>query len=109
MNQELGNVGRTVVYTDPMDANPINQTESLKELVADMRGGKVDLLIIMGGNPVYDAPADLAFADALKNSKIPLRVHVGLYQDEPQNSAIGTSTKRITSKLGAILAPMTAP
>src|SRR5204863_1665767 len=47
MNQALGNVGRTVVYTDPVDANPINQTESLKELVADMRAGKVDLLIIL--------------------------------------------------------------
>jgi len=82
MNQALGNVGRTVVYTDPVDANPINQTESLKDLVADMRSGKVDLLIIMGVNPVYDSPADLAFADALKNSKIPLRVHAGLYQDE---------------------------
>src|SRR6266566_7749765 len=82
MNQALGNVGRTVVYTDPVDANPINQTESLKDLVADMRSGKVDLLVIMGVNPVYDSPADLAFADALKNSKIPLRVHAGLYQDE---------------------------
>jgi Fe-S-cluster-containing dehydrogenase component len=47
-----------------------------------MRGGKVDLLIILGGNPVYDAPADLDFADALKSSKIPLRVHHGLYHDE---------------------------
>ena len=34
-----------------------------------MRAGKVDLLVIMGGNPVYDAPADLGFADALKSSR----------------------------------------
>ncbi len=53
-----------------------------KELVADMRAGKVDLLVILGGNPVYDAPADLGFADALKNANIPLRVHLGLYQNE---------------------------
>jgi MoCo/4Fe-4S cofactor protein with predicted Tat translocation signal len=76
------NVGKTVFYTDPVDANPINQTESLKELVADMRGGKVDLLIILGGNPAYDAPADLNFAEALQNGKVPLRVHHGLYQNE---------------------------
>jgi len=82
MNAKLGNVGKTVFYTDPVDANPVNQTESIKDLVADMRGGKVDLLIILGGNPVYDAPADLNFADALTNSKIPLRVHHGLYQNE---------------------------
>src|SRR5213075_1297304 len=48
----------------------------------DMRAGKVDLLVILGGNPVFDAPANLGFADALKNSNIPLRVHLGLYQDE---------------------------
>src|ERR1700691_2415868 len=53
INAHLGNVGKTVFYTDPIDANPINQTESLKELVADIRGGKVDLLVILGGNPAY--------------------------------------------------------
>jgi molybdopterin-containing oxidoreductase family iron-sulfur binding subunit len=81
-NEKLGNVGKTVFYTDPVDANPINQTESLRDLVADMRAGKVDLLVIMGGNPVYDAPADLGFGDALKNSNISLRIHHGLYQNE---------------------------
>ena len=82
INEQLGNVGKTVFYTDPIDANPVNQTESLKDLVADMRAGKVDLLVIVDGNPAYDAPADLNFADALKNTNIPLRVHLGLYQDE---------------------------
>ncbi len=82
INQSLGNVGKTVVYTDPVNANPVNQTESLKELVADMRGGKVQLLVVLDGNPVYDAPADIGFEDALKNSNIPTRVHVGLYNDE---------------------------
>ena len=82
INSRCGNVGKTVFYADPVDANPVNQTESLKDLVADMNGGRVDLLIILGGNPAYDAPSDLNFADALKNSKIPLRVHYGLYQNE---------------------------
>src|SRR5271163_4079493 len=82
INQALGNIGKTVFYTDPVDANPVNQTDSIKDLVADMRAGKVDMLFILGGNPVYDAPADLNFADALKNTDIPLRVHLGLYQDE---------------------------
>ena len=81
MNAEFDNVGKTVFYTDPIDASPVNQTESLKQLVTDMQGGKVDLLIILGGNPVYDAPADLNFADVLKN-KVPLRVHYGLHQNE---------------------------
>jgi molybdopterin-containing oxidoreductase family iron-sulfur binding subunit len=82
LNHALGNVGETVFYTEPVLANPINQTESIKELAADIRSGKVDLLVILGGNPAYDAPADLDFANVLKDGGIPLRVHLGLYQNE---------------------------
>ncbi|MGA9073881.1 MAG: molybdopterin oxidoreductase, partial [Candidatus Sulfotelmatobacter sp.] len=82
LNAELGNVGKTVFYTDPVDANPVNQTESIKDLVSDISAGKVDLLLILGGNPAYDAPADLDFANVLKSNKAPLRVHLGLYDNE---------------------------
>jgi MoCo/4Fe-4S cofactor protein with predicted Tat translocation signal len=81
-NAELGNVGKTVFYSDPVLAFTGNHNDSLKDLVSDMRAGKVDLLIILGGNPVYDAPADFGFADALKNTNIPIRVHLGLHNDE---------------------------
>lgn len=80
MNHALGNVGKTVVYTEPIEARPIEQMESLQELVADMDAGRVDALIILGGNPVYTAPADLDFAERL--SKVKFRVHLGLYNDE---------------------------
>ena len=82
INAKLGNTGKTVFYTDPVDANPINQTESIKELVGDINAGKVDLLVILGGNPAYEAPADLDFANVLKSDKVPLRVHLGLYNNE---------------------------
>ncbi len=65
MNQALGNVGTTVTYADPVEANPVDQTASLKDLVADMDAGKVQFLAIIGGNPAYNAPADLGFADKL--------------------------------------------
>jgi len=82
MNQALGNVGKTVFYTDPVDANPINQAQSIRELAVEIGDGRVDLLIILGGNPAYDAPGDLDFAGVLKNGKVPLRVHLGPYQNE---------------------------
>ena len=82
MNEELSNVGQTVIYTEPVDANPTNQTESLRYLVSDMRAGRVDLLVILDGNPVYDAPADLGFGDALKNSNVAQRIYLGLDQNE---------------------------
>jgi molybdopterin-containing oxidoreductase family iron-sulfur binding subunit len=82
INAKLGNIGNTVFYTDPVDANPVSQTDSLKDLAADMSAGKVDLLVIIGCNPAYDAPVELDFANVLKSEKTPLRVHLGLYQDE---------------------------
>ena len=45
-----------------------------------MNAGKVELLVILGGNPVYNAPGDLNFVDALK--KVPLRVHMSIFNDE---------------------------
>ena len=80
MNQALGASGNTVIYTDPVEVKPQDQTAALKELVGEMNAGKVDLLIIMGSNPVYDAPADFGFADAM--NKVQLRVQHSLYQDE---------------------------
>ena len=80
MNQALGNVGKTVVHTDPVEAAPQNQLESLKALVGEMGGGAVDLLLMIGGNPVFSAPADLEFAKNL--DKVPLRVYWGAYPDE---------------------------
>ncbi|MBZ5663474.1 MAG: TAT-variant-translocated molybdopterin oxidoreductase [Acidobacteriia bacterium] len=82
INQELGNVGNTVFYTDPVDANPVNQKESLHALVEDMRAGKVDLLMILGGNPAYDAPAELEFASALKSNAVNLKVFLGTHRNE---------------------------
>ena len=82
MNAALGNVGKTVFYSDPVLVDTADHSESLKALVSDMRAGKVDLLIILGGNPVYNAPADFGFADALKNTNIPIRIHLGLHNDE---------------------------
>ncbi len=80
MNDVLGNVGKTVHYTDPVEANPVNALASLQELVADMRGGQVDTLLILGVNPVYNAPADLRFGENLL--KVRTRIHLSLYEDE---------------------------
>ncbi|MBI4467938.1 MAG: TAT-variant-translocated molybdopterin oxidoreductase, partial [Acidobacteria bacterium] len=80
MNHALGNVGKTVRYTDPIEADPVDGLESMSELVRDMQAGRVELLVILGGNPVYDAPADLNFAEHLE--KVPFRARLGLYYDE---------------------------
>jgi MoCo/4Fe-4S cofactor protein with predicted Tat translocation signal len=82
LNQALGNVSKTVFYTEPVDANPVNRKESLHTLVEDIRGGKVDVLLILGGNPAYDAPAEVEFASALKSNAVSLKVFLGSHRNE---------------------------
>jgi MoCo/4Fe-4S cofactor protein with predicted Tat translocation signal len=80
INQALGNIGSTITITDPVEVAPVNQLDSLKQLVTDMNAGAVKTLIILGGNPVYDAPGDIPFVKAL--DKVPFRAHLSPYYDE---------------------------
>ena len=81
INAALGNAGRTVEYTDPLETEPVNQLESLRALADDMRDPKkVDLLFILGPNPIYSAPPDLEFEKRMMHVRT--RVHMGLFNDE---------------------------
>jgi molybdopterin-containing oxidoreductase family iron-sulfur binding subunit len=83
MNSALGNVGKTVFYTEPLEVNSVDHRESLHELISDIDAGLVELLVIIGGNPVYNTPADLKldFNRVDKHEKL-LRVHLSQYRDE---------------------------
>src|SRR6266508_5481871 len=80
MNAALENAGNTVSYIDPVPARPESHAESFQRLVADMQAGEVQTLVVVGGNPVFTAPADVPFAKALE--KVKLRAHLSPYQDE---------------------------
>jgi molybdopterin-containing oxidoreductase family iron-sulfur binding subunit len=107
MNAALGNVGTTVIYTETAEAEPTDQVQSLRNLVDDMTAGRVDALIILGGNPVYTAPADLSLDTAM--SKVAFRVHLGLTRTRHPRSATGRSPKPTFSNRGAMREVMTAP
>jgi MoCo/4Fe-4S cofactor protein with predicted Tat translocation signal len=74
-NELLGNVNVTVDYLASEVGRP-----DLRELVKEINAGSVETLLIVGGNPVYDAPADLEFARAL--AKVPNSIHIDLYANE---------------------------
>ncbi|HEY8460769.1 MAG TPA: molybdopterin oxidoreductase, partial [Blastocatellia bacterium] len=83
INAALGNAGATVYYAEPVEFMPegaADEITELRNLVGEMNAGKTQTLLILGGNPVFTAPADLGFGDALE--KVPLRIHHGLYADE---------------------------
>jgi Fe-S-cluster-containing dehydrogenase component len=80
INAALGNVGTSVIYTAPVEANPGNQRAALAALVADMQAGNVETLVMIGGDPVYNAPADIPFGAALDN--VPFKVHLSYYHND---------------------------
>jgi MoCo/4Fe-4S cofactor protein with predicted Tat translocation signal len=80
INQALGNVGKTVVYTETVNPMPSIQGQDLVSLVNDMKAGKVDWLVILNANPVYTAPVDLQFEEAL--NKVKMTAHLGSHLNE---------------------------
>jgi molybdopterin-containing oxidoreductase family iron-sulfur binding subunit len=81
INGALGNTGKTVLGSgEPSIPLPGDQIAGYKALVADLNAGKVDLLVILNSNPIYDAPADLDFAAAFDKAKTV--AHLGAHLDE---------------------------
>ena len=61
----------------------LNNAGTLADLVADMRAGSVESLIIIDANPAYTAPGSLGFGQALQ--KVRVSLHLGLQRDETGN------------------------
>lgn len=81
MNQAVGAVGAGIVEYLP---SPIylagRHGESMKALCEQMNAGQIELLVMLGGNPVYNAPADLKFSEGL--AKVKQSLHLGSHLDE---------------------------
>ncbi|MFT5126498.1 MAG: Fe-S-cluster-containing dehydrogenase component [Rhodothermales bacterium] len=116
MNAALGSVGTTVSYIDPTDAG-LSSTPALATLCETLLGGSIDTLIVLGGNPVYDAPADLLFPKAML--KAATRVFVGSNESEtgvlanlriPQSSFLESwDAARAVDGTISIVQPLIAP
>ena len=74
INEKIGAIGKVVTLTAPIDANPVGRVQSLGQLKDDLSKEMVDTLVIIGGDPVYNAPADFHFAEALDKAKF--KVHL---------------------------------
>ncbi|MBM3726882.1 MAG: 4Fe-4S dicluster domain-containing protein [Acidobacteria bacterium] len=83
INQTLGNCGKTVTFTQAL-AEPM--LDGLKALAADLSGGKVSTLVMLGGNPAHDAPADLDLAGGI--GKAQTSIH--LAHNANETSALAT-------------------
>ena len=80
MNAALGNLGKTVVF---LEAEALEG--GISELAKSLNAGEVETLVILGGNPVYAAPADLDWAQAQGRAKRVVRL--SYYEDETFDAA----------------------
>ncbi len=85
INQAIGAVGATLDYHVDPDPDRKPHLQSIVDLVKEIQGKRVQTLIILGGNPVYDAPADLDFAAALAG--VETTVHLHEYLNETSRKA----------------------
>jgi molybdopterin-containing oxidoreductase family iron-sulfur binding subunit len=76
MNATLGNLGKTVVFHEA----PAPQEGSLGELARALNAGEVETLVVLGGNPVYNAPSELNWAATQRKAKLVVRL--GQHEDE---------------------------
>ncbi len=76
INVALGSVGKTVDYHAAPDA----ELGGIAELAQALNAGQVENLVIVGGNPVYNAPADLDWVKTQRKAKNVVRL--GYYEDE---------------------------
>jgi molybdopterin-containing oxidoreductase family iron-sulfur binding subunit len=80
LNARLDNAGATVTYTAEPDPDRPPHAEAIAELGRTMQAGAVQTLVVLGGNPVYDAPADVEFAAALDG--VPVSLHLSETRNE---------------------------
>ncbi len=88
LNVALGNAGSTVRYVDaePRGTSPSRgRGAALQDLVSALHAGNVETLVILGGNPVYDAPVDLDFQKAL--AKAGTSVLLSTYENETSRAS----------------------
>ncbi|MDT7687531.1 MAG: hypothetical protein QOE46_290 [Acidobacteriota bacterium] len=81
MNAALGATGKTIAYVEPLEENPVDHLNDLRTLVSEIDAGAVDVLVIVGGNPVYTTPVDLKL-NAERMKKVGLAIHLSQYDDE---------------------------
>jgi molybdopterin-containing oxidoreductase family iron-sulfur binding subunit len=82
INAALGNVGKTVLLHDAAPASEGTMTE----LAEALKSGGVKTLVILGGNPVYSAPADLDWAATQRGAGTVVRL--GYYEDETSEAKV---------------------
>jgi molybdopterin-containing oxidoreductase family iron-sulfur binding subunit len=114
INVALGAPGATVHYRPMVDEAP-EGPEALAELAKTM--GSVKSLVILGGNPAFNAPGETKFGELLKS--VETTVHLSTHVDETSEAATwhlnrahyleGWADVRCNDGTASIVQPLIAP
>ncbi len=80
INSALGAIGETVHYVSVEGDEAASSLESIRTLSRDMKAGRVETLVTIDTNPVYDAPVELDFAE--RHAKVKTTMHLSLHFNE---------------------------
>jgi molybdopterin-containing oxidoreductase family iron-sulfur binding subunit len=69
LNEALGNTGETVILAADREFDREPQKTTAIALARDLDAGRVETLLVLGGNPVYDGLADHALAERIARAK----------------------------------------
>ncbi|MEP3482604.1 MAG: TAT-variant-translocated molybdopterin oxidoreductase [Fuerstiella sp.] len=78
INSKLGNIGKTMTLV--RGDKPVDHADSLKDFAKQAKSGELKAVVILGGNPVYGAPADIDVTSAIK--KLEVSAHLTFLPNE---------------------------
>ena len=117
INAQLGAIGPVVELFPIGEESAMDSDAALAELTAGLNAGRVDTVVVLGANPVYDAPGALGFAEAF--AKAPVRVTLSVGASETADASVwslnGTHTLETWGDVAAtdgtlsVVQPMIAP
>jgi len=117
INHALGNVGATVNYVRAFDDATPSGPKALVELANAINSKQVDTVLILGGNPAFDGPADAGFAKAIAGAAT--SIHLNTHADETSSACTwhipranfleGWSDVRSEDGTYSIVQPLIAP
>lgn len=82
INQQLGNVGQSISYTEEPLATETGCVDQIRSLSELLQGTVIDTLVIVGGNPLYDAPFDTPLDLKSDEARTLTSIHLSLHDNE---------------------------
>jgi molybdopterin-containing oxidoreductase family iron-sulfur binding subunit len=80
INDKIGAIGSTLTLLEEPNGDRAHHFDSLADLTKQLKAKQINTLVILGGNPAYDAPTDLDFGLAIKSAQT--SVHLSVYDNE---------------------------